>query len=140
MTDYSAADVVKHARARLRVVDAVLAAWAARFPDGSVVPVREVADLVRAQIGSVGVDLDEHLSAFGGDPMRYDDGSPVSAAVGLTDDQRFVWVFDPRPDHPANRPHVAYEGAVLVDGSVVDLLVSGARTLDVVRRSPPGGR
>jgi hypothetical protein len=137
MYDYTAADVLKNARARLHVIAATLTAWAEQFPDGTV-PVVEAAQLMQAQISNVGMDLDEHLSAIGGDPMRYADGSPVMAAVSLTADQRYVWVFDPRPDHPTNRPRVVAQDMPLADGTRVDVVVSGAGVVDVVRRKTPG--
>jgi hypothetical protein len=134
--DYTAADVVKNVRARLRVIAATYTVWAEQFPDGTV-SVVEAAQFMQAQIGNVGVDLDEHLSALGGDPLRYDNGSPVTAAARLTEDQQYVWVFDPRPDHPVNRPQVVAQDIPLVDGTSVDVVVAGG-VLDVVRRRTPG--
>jgi len=135
--DYTTTDIIKNARARLRNIATTLTARQERFPGSEAA---EVAELLQAELGGLTADLEQHLAIIGGDPLRYDDGRPVVSMVKLTDDGRHgvVLVWDPRPDHPVNRHHVA-ASVPLEDGTVADVVVSAPGVLDVVRRSDSGG-
>ncbi|WP_205843389.1 hypothetical protein, partial [Mycobacterium intracellulare] len=79
-------------------------------------------------------DLAGHLNAIGADCGRYDDGRAVVSKADLDDRGHFLaHVWDPRPDHPTNQPHVVSAG-IPFEGALIDLVVSAPGVLDVVRR------
>ncbi|GAB3019560.1 hypothetical protein [Mycobacterium bourgelatii] len=130
--DYTAGDVVRNARARLRNLVDTLTEGAEAFPgtEGAA-----VAAALRDELDALAVDLEGHLAAMGGDPLLYDDGRPAVSRVDLTNDGQhgvcFVW--DPRPDHPTNRPHVV-ASVPFDDGTIAEVIVVAPGVLDVVRR------
>ncbi|OBJ86975.1 hypothetical protein [Mycobacterium sp. 1245852.3] len=121
--DYSTADVIKNVYARVAEIQPALVA------DG-VPNLAWAAEKTTALLA----DLAAHLNTIGSDVGRYDDGRAVVSIVPLDDDGHFLaHVWDPRPDHPTNSPHVVSAGIPFA-GMLVDLVVSGRGVIDVVRR------
>lgn len=133
---YTAADVIRNIRERLRVMDSTLAAAIAQRLGAEAAG---VAVEIQNGLARLAADLDEHLIAIGGDPQLYSDGRRVMSTFALGPDSGVVVVWDPRRDHPTNQPHLAAQGIVLHDGTLADVIVSTPGVLDVVRR-PSAGR
>lgn len=126
---YTAGDVVKNTRARLRTLVDRLSEAQATFPDTEGAA---VAGALRAELEAVAVDLEQHLAAIGGDPLFYEDGRAVVSMIDLPDGRCVAYVWDPRPGHETNMPQVAV--SVPLGGGTVDVLVVAPGILDVVRR------
>lgn len=126
MSDYSTADIIKNVYARVTAIQPVLAAEGAQSGANLAWAAEKITSLL--------TDLAAHLNTIGGDRGLYDDGRAVVSIVPLDDDGHFLaHVWDPRPDHPTNSPHVVSTG-IPFEGMLVDLVVSGRGVIDVVRR------
>lgn len=131
--DYSAADVIRNARARLRNIVTTLAALQERYSGSEGAG---VAETVRGEICALEADLADHLSAIGGDQWQYEDGRPVVSTVRVTGDGKGIaYVWDPRLDHPTNRPHEVCS-IRLEDGTAATVVIAAVGVLDVVRMPP----
>ncbi|SLB52108.1 Uncharacterised protein [Mycobacteroides abscessus subsp. bolletii] len=126
---YAVADVVKQVLAGLDYIGRV---------DAGTEPVAALANVKRLIRGLEAI-VAEHLQNIGGDPSRYDDGSPVSSVVTVPGGRVVLWVWDPRLDSPTNRPHMIMEGLRCPDGSAVDVMVTAPGVIDVVQHREPGG-
>ncbi|OHU75897.1 hypothetical protein BKG84_25855 [Mycobacteroides chelonae] len=121
------ADALKQVSARLAYI---AKADAGADPAAALASLLHLVEALRVTVG-------EHLLATTGDPMRYDDGSPVASVVSLPGGGAFCWVWDPRADSPTNRPHMIMERLHCPDGSEVSVIVSAPGVLDVVQHRAP---